>query len=153
MQATLERLRARRDERGDEGGFTLIELLIVIVILAILAAIVIFAVQNLTGSSAKASCESDVSTVDHAVEAYLAQVGSEPISIGNLMASTTGSDGNTVGPWLHSTPTNGTHYAVTVGAKGAITVTAPTTGTPVVFAAGSDASPSVTPAVACAGAS
>ena len=55
MQASLERLRQRREE-GREGGFTLIELLIVIVILSILAAIVVFAVQNLTSQSAIASC-------------------------------------------------------------------------------------------------
>ena len=52
MQASLERLRKRREEEGDEG-FTLIELLIVIVILGILAAIVVFAVQNLTSSSSQ----------------------------------------------------------------------------------------------------
>ena len=78
MQATLERLRERRDERGDEGGFTLIELLIVIVILGILAAIVVFAVQNLTGSSAKASCSADVKSVETAAEAFKAQSGGYP---------------------------------------------------------------------------
>ena len=78
MQATLERLHERREERGDEGGFTLIELLIVIVILGILAAIVVFAVQNLSSSSSKASCGSDQKTVETAVEAYKAQVGVYP---------------------------------------------------------------------------
>jgi prepilin-type N-terminal cleavage/methylation domain-containing protein len=78
MQATLERLRQRRDERADEGGFTLIELLIVIVILAILAAIVVFAVQNLTKQSAKASCQSDYKTVESALETFKAQTGAYP---------------------------------------------------------------------------
>jgi prepilin-type N-terminal cleavage/methylation domain-containing protein len=125
MQATLERLKARREGRGDEGGFTLIELLIVIVILAILAAIVVFAVQNLTGTSAKSACESDVQTVDHAIQAYVAQVGTQPaageITTGTgLMTTTTGSNGDTVGPWLHSVPVNGTHYQISVqtGADG-----------------------------------
>lgn len=123
LQATLERLRQRRDERGDEGGFTLIELLIVIVILAILAAIIVFAVQNLAGSSAKASCESDVQTVDHAVQAYTAQVGTAPTSITQLEGTQPGANGETsVGPWLHNTPTNGHHYEVIV-ADGATTYT------------------------------
>ena len=113
MQASLERLRERRRE-GDEGGFTLIELLIVIVILAILAAIVVFAVDAVTGSSARASCESDVQTVDHAVQAYIGQVATAPTSITQLEGTTQGSDGNTVGPWLHNTPTNGKHYSVIV---------------------------------------
>ena len=85
MQATLERLRERR-ESGDEGGFTLIELLIVIVILGILAAIVVFAVQNLTSQSAKASCGSDYKTVETALEAYDAQVGHYPL-LGNAAAA------------------------------------------------------------------
>lgn len=119
MNATLERLRARREELGGEGGFTLIELLIVIVILAILAAIVVFAVQNLTGSSAKASCESDVQTVDHAIQAYVAQVGSQPaagaiVSGQGLMATATGVNGDTVGPWLRNIPTNGNHYSISL---------------------------------------
>jgi general secretion pathway protein G len=160
MQATLERLRARREELDDEGGFTLIELLIVIVILAILAAIIVFAVQNLTGSSAKSACESDVATTDHAVQAYSAQVGSQPGSIAALMTSTTGVDGtNTVGPWLHNVPTNGKHYAVVVTANGAISVQVPTgDGVTVggnVFTTGNDTPPAtgVTPSSVCAGVS
>ena len=79
MQASLERLRARREElEGAEGGFTLIELLIVIVILAILAAIVVFAVQNLTGTSAQSSCRADFKTVESGVEAFKAQTGAYP---------------------------------------------------------------------------
>ena len=128
MQETLVRLRERRD-RGDEGGFTLIELLIVIVILAILAAIVVFAVQNLTGSSAKAACESDAQTVDHAIQAYAAQMGKQPVEIQNtadgaatdqLMPTTqlTGSNNDPVGPWLHNVPTNGTHYAILIAQPG-----------------------------------
>jgi general secretion pathway protein G len=79
MQDTIARLRRRQSILKDrEGGFTLIELLIVIVILGILAAIVVFAVQNLTSSSAKASCGSDFKTVETAVEGYKAQMGNYP---------------------------------------------------------------------------
>lgn len=79
MQASLERLQRRREELGDEGGFTLIELLIVIVILGILAAIVVFAVQNLTSSSAQSACKSDLKNVETAAEAYKAQMGGYPL--------------------------------------------------------------------------
>ena len=101
MQATLERLRERRD-RGDEGGFTLIELLIVIVILGILAAIVVFAVQNLTSQSAKASCGSDFKTVETAMETYKAQVGHYPTK-GNVAAATPPPDA-VVGDSFAATP-------------------------------------------------
>jgi general secretion pathway protein G len=98
VQASLERLRRRREEEGDEGGFTLIELLIVIVILGILAAIVVFAVQNLTSSSAKASCGSDFKTVETAVEAYKSQMGNYPSGTGSTNLPLTDNDAtSTVG--------------------------------------------------------
>jgi general secretion pathway protein G len=78
MQHTLERLRARRQERDGEKGFTLIELLIVIVVLGILAAIVVFAVQNLTGQSSKSACSADLKTTETAAESYKAQMGNYP---------------------------------------------------------------------------
>ncbi len=100
MQATLERLRRRREEEGRESGFTLIELLIVIVILAILAAIVVFAVQNLTGQSAKAACSADYNTGQTALEAYKAQMGNYPSALSDLTTTATDPAGDTVGPWL-----------------------------------------------------
>jgi prepilin-type N-terminal cleavage/methylation domain-containing protein len=152
MQATLERLRARRDERGDEGGFTLIELLIVIVILAILAAIVVFAVQNLTGQSAKASCNSDFKTVESALETFKAQTGAYPggtynsgvtltpalaasypnynVGTANTTAApildllgTATTGAGPVGPWLKDAPVNANHYEIGADNGGAGHVT------------------------------
>lgn len=147
MQATLERLRQRREERGDEGGFTLIELLIVIVILGILAAIVVFAVQNLTKSSSQASCGSDYKTVETAAEAYKAQVGVYPgatvptgftatagtvpatdykagsAAIDDLLGTVTDTNNNVLGPWLKDVPANPTHYAIGItGTNGTLAV-------------------------------
>ena len=128
MNATLERLRERREE-GNEGGFTLIELLIVIVILGILAAIVVFAVGAVTGKSANAACQSDFKTVQVAEEAYKAQIGSY-VAVSSLTASTTDAQGFTVGPWLKA-PINSTHYTITLDTtSGNLTVT-PTSGTAV----------------------
>ena len=78
MQVSQRPLRGWRRESGNDGGFTLIELLIVIVVLGILAGIVVFAVQNLGGQSALASCQSDYKTVETAVEAYKAEMGNYP---------------------------------------------------------------------------
>ena len=129
MEASLKRLRQRREELGDEGGFTLIELLIVIVILGILAAIVVFAVQNLTGQSATAACQSEFKTVETALESYKAQVGSYPGTFDALtQTSATSIGGGSVGPWLKdSVPTNNTdnsNYYFSLDGSGNIIVNA-----------------------------
>ena len=78
----IDRLRTRLQTRLDAGrrddGFTLIELLIVIVILGILAGIVVFAVGGITDRGAGAACKADRKTVEVAVEAYRAKVGTYP---------------------------------------------------------------------------
>lgn len=117
----------RLQEKRNEGGFTLIELLIVIIILAILAAIVVFAVGTTSKNSAVASCNADAKSVETAVEAYKAQIGSWPADINAL--TTTQPDGATPsitdGPWLRQVPratvtSNG--YQVTVGGSGVVDV-------------------------------
>ena len=124
MIASMERLRQRRENLQGEGGFTLIELLIVVVILGILAAIVVFAVNSLTGTTAQASCQSDVATVDHAVQAYYGEKNAYPTSVNQLVTSNL----------LHSAPLNGTHYTIemdkNVTATTANTVTTYTQATP-----------------------
>ena len=111
MQTTLERLRQRRD--NGEGGFTLIELLIVVVVLGILAAIVVFAVQNLTGTSAQGACQTDYKSVETAAEAFKAQTGAYPANgVSDLVPT-----------YLKETPTNGNHYSITVDSSGTVAVT------------------------------
>jgi general secretion pathway protein G len=105
MQDTITRLRRRQSVLKDrEGGFTLIELLIVIVILGILAAIVVFAVQNLTGQSKLSACQAQYRTVETAQEAYKAQVGTYATTFGQLQTTHVGLDGTTDGPWLKDAP-------------------------------------------------
>ena len=133
MQSTLERLRQRREEMGDEGGFTLIELLIVIVILGILAAIVVFAVQNLTSQSDVAACQAQYKTVETAMEAYKAQTGAYPNpnppasqTFHQLQTQQTGLDGSLDGPWLRDLPPEGT---VSAAVPAVVTPVAPSTTT------------------------
>jgi prepilin-type N-terminal cleavage/methylation domain-containing protein len=112
-----------------DSGFTLIELLVVIVVLAILASIVVFAVQNLTGESAVASCHADFKTVQSAVETYKGQEGIYPTA-GKDGVPAGGTDGigvlvngdGTIGPWLRDIPYNGGHYEIVVSVDGSGTV-------------------------------
>ncbi|HVA08086.1 MAG TPA: type II secretion system protein [Acidimicrobiales bacterium] len=71
----------RANKRGDETqlGFTLIELLIVIVVLGVLAAVTVFALSGVTKQSAAAACNSDASSVNVALQAWMAQNPSGPI--------------------------------------------------------------------------
>jgi general secretion pathway protein G len=71
-----ERYNALR--RTHNGGFTLIELLIAIVILGVLSGVVVFAVSGITDRGDKAACKADRSTIQVAVEAHHAKIGSYP---------------------------------------------------------------------------
>ncbi len=110
----------RLNKKRDEGGFTLIELLIVIVILAILAAIVVFAVGTTTTNAKQSACNADGKSVETAVEAYKAQVGSYPAAMTDLLAA------GPNGPWLRQAPSatvanNG--YTIALASGGVVNVT------------------------------
>jgi general secretion pathway protein G len=111
-----------------EAGFTLIELLIVIVVLGILAATVIFALGGVTGQSAQAACNSDAKTVENAAQAYIAENGAQTaMTQADLTVAGNGINGT---PYLHSWPSNPTHYSIGLTGTGVVTVT-PTGGTAV----------------------
>ncbi len=92
------------------AGFTLIELLIVIIILAILAAIVVFAVGSTNSNAIASSCNADAKSVETALEAYKAQIGSYPAAAdaSTILVTSTVTTVNgvseTVGPWLKEWP-------------------------------------------------
>jgi general secretion pathway protein G len=62
--------RVQRRRRRAESGFTLIELLVVIAILGVLAGIVIFNVTGVTDRGAVAACNTEINTVQTAVDTY-----------------------------------------------------------------------------------
>lgn len=120
MLETYRRVKQQRDAAEIDGGFTLIELLIVIVVLGILAAVVVFSLGSVTKNAAKASCQTDVASVNTAEAAYLAQNGVYSVLQAQLTAPATGS--------LQTWPTS-SHYAIVIAAgapnvaPGDITVT------------------------------
>lgn len=112
IQNWFEKHRELQERRYEEGfdGFTLIELLIVIVVLGILAAVVVFALGSVTGQSAQAACNADAKTVETAMAAYNAKVGSYPSA---TITDTASSNAAQMGPYLRSWPNNpGTNYTI-----------------------------------------
>lgn len=74
--------------KKQDEGFTLIELLIVIVILGILATVVVSSVRGITDQGQDNACDTDIRTVETAIEAYYAKYGSTAIPAqSNLVAA------------------------------------------------------------------
>ena len=73
-------------EKQDKG-FTLVELLIVIVILGILATVTVFAVRGITNQGQTSACDADKKTLEVAAEAYMAQNGSYPADVADMVSS------------------------------------------------------------------
>lgn len=73
-------MKSNKDE-----GFTLIELLIVIVILGILAAVVVFSVSGIRDTASKNACLTEKKTVETAMEAYYAQMGTAAQATSDLV--------------------------------------------------------------------
>jgi general secretion pathway protein G len=111
MTNTLHRLKHRRDN-GEINGFTLIEILVVIVVLGILAAVVIFALGDITGKTAQASCAADGSTVSAAVALFKTQNPTAAVTTAGLINGTT-LNGNS--PYIQSWPNNTPHYGFFLG--------------------------------------
>ena len=104
---------AIRKHHEGEGGFTLVELLVVIVVLGVLSAVVVFSVSGINNKSKSAACNSDVSAVQTAEEAYYAQNNSYT-TIANLVTA----------KLLRSAPTTANGYTISADATtGAVTVT------------------------------
>ncbi len=122
MISTLKRIRDKRAAQENNGGFTLIELLIVIVVLGILAAVVVFSLGSVTSKSAVAACQADGATVNTAMAAYNANLGSNPTNSSQLISSTVSG-----GPYLQSWPSNPTHYQFQLTSGGVLQVALPGT--------------------------
>jgi general secretion pathway protein G len=118
VQATL-----RKRINSQNAGFTLIELLIVIVILGILAAIVVFAVGTATTDSKLSSCKADRKTLNVALEAYKAKVGTYPTTAQTSTA-------NVLTPTYIKTWPGGASYSFSVDTAGVVTPGAGTTDGP-----------------------
>jgi general secretion pathway protein G len=131
----IQRMVAKRDQ----GGFTLIELLIVIIILAILAAIVVFAVGSTNTNAIASSCNADAKSVETALEAYKAQIGSYPTNLSALTAGPTSTSINgvneTVGPWLKELPASN-NYSITADTSGNVSVASVPNGSPAAYEGG-----------------
>ena len=133
-EATLERLKVKRDE----AGFVLIQLVILTIVLAVLATIVILTIGTTTraprrllapaANAAYASCKSTAETIKAGLEEYKAQAttGTYPATLTILTTKTTV---NTDGPWLKAAPNTTATPSGLAKYGWAITTYTSTTGT------------------------
>jgi prepilin-type N-terminal cleavage/methylation domain-containing protein len=118
----MQHLRKAKDE-----GFTLIELLIVIIILGILAAIVVFAVGTTRSDSIKATCKTDVKSIQLAAEAYKTKNGAYPVKTTGAGGTsgqaklTDGTVGGTLKGWPGGTSATNDDLVLAYSAGGADT--------------------------------
>ncbi len=94
-------LRMSRRRRRGQGGFTLIELLVVIAVLAVLAGIVIFNVTGVANRGKAAACNTDLKSVQTAVDAYNNDKGTYPTALGGAGDVV---QGDIVPTYLHTWP-------------------------------------------------
>jgi general secretion pathway protein G len=114
-----------------QTGFTLVELLLIMVILGILASTVVFALSGTASSAASSACNTDVKTVETALEAFHNNLGNTADSGNYPNASTATPSGNSQllapassnygGPYLRTWPSS-THYTITLGTSGHVLV-------------------------------
>jgi type II secretion system protein G len=114
------------------AGFTLVELLVVIVILGVLAGVVIFAVSGVTSKASSNACQTDVKSVENALEVWKAQNGTYPSLGAAGQAQLTTGPNATLRSWPSSS-----QYTITLDASvaGQVDVTLPG-GTPVAVGSG-----------------
>jgi general secretion pathway protein G len=105
---------APKSPKSPKKGFTLIEILIVVIILGILAAIVIPQFSSASKDARKSAMQSTVQTLRSQIALYKLQHGDVlpdlTASGGNnwtlLTATSTGYNGQTVGPYMQQVPVN-----------------------------------------------
>lgn len=74
----------KRQQMRGQSGFTLIELLVAIAILGVLAGVAVFAVGNLTEKSKATACVTEKRTVETAIDANKADLGTYPVNLSAL---------------------------------------------------------------------
>lgn len=94
----MKAIEQRRRMRG-QGGFTLIELLVVIAILGVLAGVVVFAVSGINNNSEDAACEIDLRTLKTAVQADIANPGTDATDEAGLVTNGVLEDESTNYDW------------------------------------------------------
>ena len=108
------------DRRSGQRGFTLIELLVVIAVLAVLAVVVLFNVTGVKNKGQSAGCQTDVKTIQTAVDAGLGATPAITPTAGtyNTAATIAAFLGAYQPTYIHNTTTSCNSITVTADASG-----------------------------------